>query len=85
MKNNLYEKYGNQQQLPQNPQNPQSGMPDPFGSMGGLRNQWVQFRNGYSGNAQQEVQRLMQSGKMSPQQFNMYRAMAQRIAPFLFR
>lgn len=67
-----------------NPSNQQ--IPDPFGSVNGLQNSWNQFRQGYHGtaqNAQQEVQRLLQSGQMSPQQYRAFQMIARRIAPFL--
>lgn len=87
-KNTIYEQYGDQRmQRVQGTQqvqgNQQQTMPDPFGSVNGLQNQWNQFRQSYQGNAQQEVQQLLQSGKMSPQQLRMYQMIAQRIAPLL--
>lgn len=84
-KNNpIFQQYGNQQMRPQYGGTPaQQGMPDPFGSMNGLQNQWQQFQQNYHGNAQQEVQQLLQSGRMTPKQYQAFQAIARRIAPFL--
>lgn len=45
-------------------------MPGPLGKFQQMRQQFEQFRSGYTGNAQQEVQQLLASGKMNQQQFN---------------
>lgn len=68
---------------PMRGQMPQGGMPDPFGSMQGLQSQWSQFSQSYQGNPQEEVQRLLQSGRMTQQQYQAFQMIAQRIAPFL--
>lgn len=42
-----------------------------------------QFRNSFRGDARQEVQNLLNSGKMSQQQFNQLQSMAQQFSQFL--
>ena len=42
-----------------------------------------QFRNSFRGDARQEVQNLLNSGKMSQQQFNQLQNMAQQFSRFL--
>lgn len=42
-----------------------------------------QFRQTFSGNPQQEVQRLLQSGQMTQEQFNQYAAIAQQVSSMM--
>lgn len=42
-----------------------------------------QFRQTFSGNPQQEVQRLLQSGQMTQDQFNQYAAIAQQVSSMM--
>lgn len=44
--------------------------PNPMNRMGNLINQFNQFRSTFSGNPEQQVKQLLQSGKMSQDQFN---------------
>lgn len=42
-----------------------------------------QFRQTFSGNPQQEVQRLLQSGQMTQEQFNQYASIAQQVSSMM--
>lgn len=57
----------------------------PFGGMTNFMNQFNQFRSTLTGNPEQMVQRLRQSGQMSDDQFNQFSQMANQIMPFLRR
>lgn len=63
MSNPLYQMFGGQPQPPMNPAN-------------NLMQQFNQFRANFQGNPQQMVQNLIQSGKMTQQQFEQYSQMA---------
>ena len=65
MSNPLYQMFGGQPQL-QSPMNPANN----------LMQQFNQFRANFQGNPQQMVQNLIQSGKMTQQQFEQYSQMA---------
>lgn len=54
-------------------------MPDPMGNMTNLIGQLNQFRNQFRGDPRQTVQELLNSGRMSQEQFNQYRNMANQI------
>lgn len=61
-----------------------------FNSMGNQSNpmmnfieQAKQFRNNFQGNPRAEVERLLQSGQMSQEQFNQLSQMAQQIFPMI--
>ena len=45
--------------------------------------QFQQFRQNFQGDPKQEVQKLLQSGKMSQKQLNQLQAMAQQFQSFL--
>lgn len=45
--------------------------------------QFNQFRNNFKGNAQEEVQKLIASGKMSQQQLNQLQSMASQFQQML--
>ena len=51
----------------------------PFGDFQNFMKQFNQFRQGYSGNPQQEVQNLLNSGQMTQEQFNYYSQLATQI------
>ncbi len=51
------------------------GMPGNFNQM---MQQYQQFRSQFQGNPQQEVQRMLQSGKINQQQLNQAQAIAQQ-------
>ena len=42
-----------------------------------------QFRHTFTGNPQQEVQKLLQSGQMTQEQFNRYAAIAQQVSSMM--
>lgn len=45
--------------------------------------QFAQFKNSFSGNPQQEVQKLLQSGRMNQSQLNQLQSMAQQFSQLL--
>lgn len=58
-------------------------MPGPMGQFQQMMQQFQQFRNNFQGDPKQEVEKLLQSGKMSQQQLNQLQAMAQQFQGFL--
>ena len=58
-------------------------IPGPMGNMMSLIGQLNQFKNQFKGNPRQQVQELLSSGKMSQDQFNQYKSMAQQIQQFM--
>lgn len=46
--------------------------PNPMGKMGDFINQFNQFRSTFSGNPEAQVKQLIQSGRMSQEQFNQF-------------
>ena len=48
-----------------------------------LAQQAREFKKQFSGNPRQEVERLLQSGQMSQQQFNQYSQIAQQVAQMM--
>lgn len=58
-------------------------MPGPMGRFQRMMQQFQQFKAGFQGDPQQEVQKLLQSGKMSQQQLNQLQAMAKQFESFL--
>lgn len=57
--------------------------PGPMGQFGQMMQQFQQFRQSFQGDPKAEVQKLLQSGKMSQQQLNQLQAMAQQFQQFL--
>ena len=53
-------------------------MPGPMGQCQRMMQQFQQFKAGFQGDPQQEVQKLLQSGKMSQQQLNQLQEMAKQ-------
>lgn len=53
-------------------------MPGPLGNMQNLMSQFQQFKNQFQGDPQQQVQELLNSGKMTQEQFNQLSGMAQQ-------
>lgn len=45
-------------------------MPNGFGQMGNLIQQFQQFRQNFNGDPRQQVQQLLNSGKVSQEQYN---------------
>lgn len=58
-------------------------MPGPMGQFGQMLQQFQQFRQSFQGDPKAEVQKLLQSGKMSQQQLNQLQMMAQQFQGFL--
>lgn len=58
-------------------------MPGPIGQFQQMMQQFQQFRANFQGDPKQEVQKLLQSGKMSQQQLNQLQAMAQQFQAFM--
>lgn len=58
-------------------------MPGAIGQFQQMMQQFQQFRNNFQGDPKQEVEKLLQSGKMSQQQLNQLQAMAQQFQSFL--
>lgn len=52
-------------------------------NMNDFINQIMNFKKSFTGNAKQEVEKLLQSGQMSQQQFNQLSQIANQILPFL--
>ena len=53
-------------------------MPGPMGQFQKMMQQFQQFKANFQGDPQQEVQKLLQSGKMSQQQLNQLQEMAKQ-------
>ena len=51
--------------------------------MGDLLNQFNQFRSTFSGNPEQQVRQLIQSGRMSQEQFNQLAQTANQLYRFI--
>ena len=58
-------------------------MPGPMGQFQKMMQQFQQFRANFQGDPQQEVQKLLQSGKMSQQQLNQLQEMAKQFQGFI--
>lgn len=58
-------------------------MPGPIGQFQRLMQQFNQFRATFQGDPKAEVEKLLQSGKMSQQQLNQLQAMAKQFESFL--
>ena len=52
-------------------------------NMSDFINQIMDFKKNFTGNAKQEVEKLLSSGQMSQQQFNQLSQIANQIIPFL--
>ena len=53
-------------------------MPGPFGNAQNLMNQFQQFKSQFQGDPKAQVQELLNSGKMTQEQFNQLSSMAQQ-------
>ena len=58
-------------------------MPGPAGQFQRMMQQLNQFRASFQGDPKAEVEKLLQSGKMSQQQLNQLQTMAKQIQGFL--
>jgi hypothetical protein len=69
--NNLYKSLG------------QNQLPAPFGNMQNLIKQFNQFRNTFRGDPKQQVQELLNSGRMTQEQFNNLKKVADQLQGML--
>ena len=60
-----------------------SNLPGPFGNMQDLMSKLNQFRQSFQGDPKQQVQQLLNSGKMSQNQYNQLSQMATQIQNML--
>lgn len=60
-----------------------SNLPAPFSNMQQMIGQLNQFRQSFQGNAKEQVQQLLNSGKMSQNQYNQLSQMATQIQNML--
>ena len=67
--NELFQQFGSRTPMP--------------GGIGNLIQQFQQFRAGFQGNPQQQVQQLLNSGKMSQEQFNQLAGLANQFQRLL--
>lgn len=67
--NELFQQFGSRTPMP--------------GGIGNLIQQFQQFRASFQGNPQQQVQQLLNSGKMSQEQFNQLAGLANQFQRFL--
>ena len=58
-------------------------LPGPMGQFQQIVQQFNQFRSNFQGDPHQEVQKLLQSGKMSQQQLDQLQAMARQFQQFI--
>lgn len=56
---------------------------NPMSQMGNFINQFNQFRSTFSGNPEAQVKQMLQSGRMSQEQFQQLSQMANQIMPLL--
>ena len=56
---------------------------NPFGNMMNVMQSFNQFRQTFQGDPKQQVQQLLDSGRMTPDQFNQLQQMAQQFQSFL--
>ncbi len=61
---------------------PQPGN-NPLANMSNFLNQFNQFRQTFNGNPQQMVQQMLNSGKMTQEQYNQAAGMARQIMQFM--
>lgn len=66
--NTLFNMFGGGAPAPQ--------MPSPMNNMQNMMNQFQQFRQQFKGDPKQQVQQLLDSGRMTPQQFSQLQQMA---------
>ena len=67
--NELFQEFGNRTPMP--------------GGIGNLIQQFQQFRASFQGNPQQQVQQLLNSGKMTQEQFNQLAGLANQFRRLL--
>lgn len=59
--------------------NPLYNMMNPMGNMSGLLQQFAQFRQSFRGDAKQQVQQMLNSGRITQEQYNRAVQMAQQL------
>lgn len=59
--------------------NPLYNMMNPIGNMSGLLQQFTQFRQSFRGDAKQQVQQMLNSGRITQEQYNRAVQIAQQI------
>ena len=59
--------------------NPLYNMMNPMGNMSGLLQQFTQFRQSFRGDAKQQVQQMLNSGRITQEQYNRAVQMAQQL------
>lgn len=64
-----------------NPQQPAS-QPTPQANSSNMFQRFLQFRNSFNGDPKAEVEKLLQSGKMTQEQLQQYTSMAQQMMQF---
>lgn len=57
---------------------PMGNMPNPFGNMTQMVQKFNEFKSQFQGDPKQKVQELLNSGKMTQQQFNTLQQMAKQ-------
>ena len=65
--------------------NMQLQLPGGLGNIQNLMNQFNQFRANFHGNPEQQVQELLNSGRMSQSQYNQLRKMAEQLQGYFNR
>lgn len=68
-----------------NQNTPQAPISGPFGNMANMMSQFREFQKNFRGDPRQKVQELLNSGKMSQQQFNQLSQLAQQFQSFFNR
>ena len=58
-------------------------MPGPMGNMMKIMQQFQQFKANFQGDPKQEVEKLLQSGRMSQQQLDQLQGMARQLQQFM--
>lgn len=58
-------------------------MPGMLGNFQGLMQKYQQFRKSYSGDPKTDIEKMLQSGKISQQQLDMVQSLAQQFGQFL--
>ena len=58
-------------------------MPANDGGFGSMMQEFAKFRQGFRGDARQQVQQLLNSGQMTQAQYNQLSAIARQIMPML--
>ncbi len=76
MANDLFTKFGH---------TPPEQMSGPFGNVADILNKYNEFANNLQGDPKQQVQNLLNSGRMSQPQFNWLSQMAQAFQQLIHR